>query len=101
MLDLKPHVLRYWETRFEELSPAKNRSGNRVYRDADIETIALIQRLVHGERFSIDGARQKLSEMQAAGTVEQRSSEALEQSFLRSLRQELEELLDLLDASSR
>jgi DNA-binding transcriptional MerR regulator len=31
LTDLKPHVLRYWESQFRFLHPAKNRSGNRVY----------------------------------------------------------------------
>ena len=36
---LKPHVLRYWETQFEVLSPTKNRAGNRVFRPKEIELI--------------------------------------------------------------
>jgi DNA-binding transcriptional MerR regulator len=101
MLDLKPHVLRYWETQFEALSPSKNRSGNRVYREADIETIALIQRLVHDERYSIEGARRRLEELQAAGTTGDRPANTLERSFLRALRGELERILDILDSSPR
>ena len=34
LTDLKPHVLRYWESQFRFLNPAKNRSGNRVYKSA-------------------------------------------------------------------
>ena len=101
MLDLKPHVLRYWETQFPGLAPTKNRAGNRVSQADDLELIALIRRLVHDERYSIEGARKRLAELDAEGSTSQHSSRALEQSFLRSLRSELESLLDLLDPAAR
>ena len=100
MLDLRPHVLRYWETQFEGLSPSKNRAGNRVYTQEEVELIALIRRLVHDERYTIEGARLRLQEMEAEGSTPDRSLKALEHSFLISLRGELEELLDLLDPAS-
>jgi DNA-binding transcriptional MerR regulator len=100
MLDLKPHVLRYWETQFETLSPTKNRAGNRVYTQEEVELIALIRRLVHDERYTIEGARQRILELEAEGNRPEHSAQALEHSFLVSLRGELEELLDLLDPAS-
>lgn len=100
MLDLKPHVLRYWETQFDQLSPSKNRAGNRVYQAEEIETIALIRRLVHDERYTIDGARQRLAELKAQGITGELSSRAMERSFLRSLRAELESVFELLDSSA-
>jgi len=63
MTGLKPHVLRYWETAFPMLKPSKNQSGNRVYKESDIGLIKLISRLLYEERYTIDGARQKISEM--------------------------------------
>lgn len=101
MLELKPHVLRYWETQFPGLAPTKNRAGNRVYQADDLELIALIRRLVHDERYTIEGARHRLAELDAEGSTGQHSSRALEQSFLRSLRGELGSLLDLLDSAAR
>lgn len=97
MLGIKPHVLRYWESQFRELSPAKNRSGNRVYQSDDIELIALIHRLVHEERYTVAGARQRLVELKDAGATARESSLALQRRFLRSLRHELQELHDLLE----
>ena len=41
LTDLKPHVLRYWESQFRFLNPAKNRSGNRVYKSREVELIML------------------------------------------------------------
>ena len=47
--DLKPHVLRYWESQFRFLNPAKNRSGNRVYQRREIELILLVKHLLYTE----------------------------------------------------
>jgi len=100
MVGIKPHVLRYWETQFEELSPAKNRSGNRVYQAAEIELIALIHRLVHEERYTIEGARMRIAELRDEGTSATKASEALRSMFLRTLEEELRELHDLLDPAA-
>ena len=97
MIGVKPHVLRYWETQFRELNPTKNRSGNRVYQSDEIELIALIHNLVHRQRYTVEGARKRLAEMREAGTTAEQSSIALQRVFLRTLREELEQLYDLLD----
>ena len=57
----KPHVLRYWETEFEQLRPKKNRAGNRAYTERDVEIVEEIQRLLKEEKYTIEGARQVLS----------------------------------------
>ncbi|HEX3020701.1 MAG TPA: MerR family transcriptional regulator [Chitinispirillaceae bacterium] len=59
---LEPHVLRYWESEFSQLRPKKNRAGNRAYRIKDIELINEIKHLLYDEKFTISGARKKLSE---------------------------------------
>lgn len=100
MLDLKSHVLRYWETQFPELSPTKNRAGNRVYQARELEMIALIRRLVYEERYTIEGARRRVGEMKAEGCAAEQSSRALERTFLRTLKQEMEALEALLDPSA-
>lgn len=66
MTGLKPHVLRYWETAFPMLRPSKNQSGNRVYKKEDIGLIRLISSLLYDERYTIDGARQRIEEMNGA-----------------------------------
>ena len=60
---VKPYVLRYWESEFKWMAPAKSRSKQRLYRQRDIEVIQLIKRLLHEERYTIAGARKKLREM--------------------------------------
>lgn len=101
MLDLKPHVLRYWETQFPSLAPSKNRAGNRVYQTREVEMIALIRRLVHDERYTIEGAKIRLEELEQEGATAQQSSRALERSLVRSLRTELEAIANLLDTPPR
>ena len=63
--DTQPYVLRYWESEFPALAPAKNSSGQRIYRRRDIETILRIKQLLYEEGFTIAGAKKRLeSEMQ-------------------------------------
>lgn len=57
---LKAHVLRYWETEFEQLRPKKNRAGNRAYTERDIELVEQIQHLLRDQKYTIEGARQAL-----------------------------------------
>jgi DNA-binding transcriptional MerR regulator len=57
MLDVKPHVLRYWETQFSMLRPKKNRAGNRMYRPDEVKLLLRIRDLLYDKRFTIAGAR--------------------------------------------
>ena len=97
LTDLKPHVLRYWESQFRFLSPAKNRSGNRVYQRREIELILLVKHLLYTEKYTIDGARQKLDEHRKAGALKREARRALDFETLESLEGELREILALLD----
>ena len=66
LLELKTHVLRYWETEFPELRPVKSRSKQRLYRRKDVETALLIKDLLYQQGFTIAGAKKQLqSELQA------------------------------------
>jgi DNA-binding transcriptional MerR regulator len=58
--DLEQYVLRYWETEFEQLKPAKNSSGNRIYTNKDIKMILLIKKLLKEEKYTIEGAKKIL-----------------------------------------
>jgi len=63
LLDVKPYVLRFWETEFPMVRPTKSRSGQRVYRKKDVEMLLLIKHLLYVERFSIEGARKRIREL--------------------------------------
>lgn len=57
LVGVKPYVLRYWETEFEQLKPKKSRHNQRMYERRDVETLLLIKKLLYRDRFSIEGAR--------------------------------------------
>jgi DNA-binding transcriptional MerR regulator len=99
LTDLKPHVLRYWESQFRFLNPAKNRSGNRVYQRREIELIQLVKHLLYTEKYTIDGARQKVDEYRRGGMVKVTARDALSTETLAELQRELESLARILDGS--
>ena len=61
--DVKPYVLRYWESEFRWMAPPKSRSKQRLYRKRDIEFVWLLKRLLWDERYTIAGARQRIQEL--------------------------------------
>lgn len=63
LLDVKTHVLRYWETEFSTLRPVKSRTNQRLYRRRDVETALSIKDLLYRQGFTIAGARQRLKEL--------------------------------------
>ena len=65
--DTQPYVLRYWESEFPALAPAKNSSGQRIYRRRDIETVLRIKQLLYEEGFTIAG-REEAPRDRAGGT---------------------------------
>lgn len=69
LLDIQPYVLRYWETEFPALSPAKSRSGQRVYNEKELAVIRRIKELLYDEGYTIAGAKKKLEGELAAGTL--------------------------------
>ncbi len=60
LVGVKPYVLRYWETEFPSIRPGKTRSQHRLYRRRDVETLMEIRRLLHDERYTIEGAKRRL-----------------------------------------
>src|SRR3978361_2383382 len=93
---LKPHVLRYWESQFRFLSPAKNRSGNRVYQRREIELILLVKHLLYTEKYTIEGARQKGDEHRKGGAPKTAARPARTGATLDAFETELKELVPLL-----
>ena len=97
LTDLKPHVLRYWESQFRFLNPAKNRSGNRVYQRREIELIMLVKHLLYTEKYTIEGARQRIEQYRRTGELKPEARRALSLETVRDLRTELLGILKLLD----
>jgi DNA-binding transcriptional MerR regulator len=65
-LGIRQHVLRYWEEQFPSLKPVKRSGGRRYYRPGDVALIAMIDRLVHREGYTLRGARQAIQSGEAA-----------------------------------
>ncbi len=97
LTDLKPHVLRYWESQFRFLNPAKNRSGNRVYQRREIELIMLVKHLLYTEKYTIEGARRCIEHYRRTGALKTESRFALQLETIESLRTELRDILDILE----
>ena len=100
LTDLKPHVLRYWESQFRFLHPAKNRSGNRVYQRREIELIMLVRQLLYTEKYTIDGARQKIDEYKKNGELRSVARAALDMQTVESLEAELKAIAAILDGEA-
>jgi DNA-binding transcriptional MerR regulator len=96
MTELKPHVLRYWESQFRFLSPAKNRSGNRVYSRREIELVLLVKHLLYEDKYTIDGARQKLDEERRNGGLKPAARAGLDLESIRLVERELKAIAALL-----
>lgn len=62
ILGLKPFVLRFWETEFPALTPIRTPKGQRIYTEEHLELLKTIQRLMHEEGMTLEGARRKLAE---------------------------------------
>lgn len=60
LLDLKAHVLRYWEKEFPQVKPRKRLGRNRRYSPEDIELLKRIKHMLYEQRLTIEGARKKL-----------------------------------------
>lgn len=66
IIGVKAYVIRYWESEFPMLRPQKTRSNQRLFQRRDIELLQAIKRLVHDEKFTIEGARLQLKQQRAA-----------------------------------
>jgi DNA-binding transcriptional MerR regulator len=99
LTDLKPHVLRYWESQFRFLNPAKNRSGNRVYKSREVELIMLVKHLLYAEKYTIEGARQRIEQYRKSGDLKAQASRAASRTTLSELREQLDQVIELLDGA--
>ena len=99
---LPAYVLRFWETEFPLLKPAKSSAGQRMYRQRDVENVLRIKRLLYEEGFTIAGARQHLRD--EAKPVKRQSGllfpGTTSPESLKKVRQGLQEILGILNKKS-
>ena len=90
LCDVKPHVLRYWETEFPSLKPVKRRGNRRYYQRHDVLMIRQIRGLLYEQGYTIGGARLRLE------GEDGKQESAMSSQIVRQVRMELEEVLALL-----
>ena len=89
---VEPHVLRYWETEFRNIKPVKKSGNRRFYRQRDVQAVLQIKHLLYDLNFTIRGAKKRLLN----GDLEEIVEQGNVQTTLRHVRQELDEILNLL-----
>src|SRR5258705_8083624 len=108
LTQVKPYVIRYWETQFGALRPPRRDSGQRKFTQKEVDTILRIKDLLHGKRYTIAGAKRVLQHAARRGTVTIKMDETGPSpegglstppdatDYIRSIRKDLEEALHLL-----
>lgn len=110
LTSVEQYILRYWETEFEQLRPQKNRAGNRIYTNKDINIILKIKSLLRDKKYTIEGAKKILDENSDVDLLNEivpekkiKNSEINEENFVKespnkeSLRKDLLEIKKILE----
>jgi DNA-binding transcriptional MerR regulator len=95
LVGVKPYVLRYWESEFSIVKPGKTTSRHRLYRRRDVETLLEICRLLHVERYTIEGAKRRLRETGRVSATPAAQPDTAE--VLAAVRSEIQDLCRLLE----
>lgn len=108
LIGVEPYVLRYWETEFPQITPVKSQTGQRLYKRHDVETIVTIRELLYDQKFTINGARRKLKDIQRVLRknadesqmpldLDQNNTAALEEDLIPNARKELRAIVDEME----
>lgn len=62
IIGVKAYVVRYWQSEFDEITPTKSRTNQRLFRRKDIETVLLVKKLLHDKGYTINGAKKILQD---------------------------------------
>ncbi|MFP4179227.1 MAG: MerR family transcriptional regulator [Spirochaetaceae bacterium] len=60
LLDVGPHVLRYWERELPIISPKKDEAGRRVYTRQEVNILLRLRYLIYTRKFTLPGAQEEL-----------------------------------------
>jgi DNA-binding transcriptional MerR regulator len=93
MFGVKPSLIRFWENEFEVLKPTKNKKGNRMFTAEDIENLKEIFRLVKGEGYTLQGAKEKLKMKE----IEEEDRQDREEEHVIAKKEVLERLFKIKD----
>lgn len=114
LTDTQPYVLRFWESEFPQLAPRKSRTGQRLYRQKDVDLVLQIKRLLYEDGFTIASARKKLGLGGGQGALDdlfdpspvdepERLPEPMRPlgTVISTVSQNLEEILEIMEATDR
>ncbi len=96
LIGVEAYVLRYWESEFATIRPKKSRSGQRIYDRRDVQKLAMVHYLLHVEKFSLQGAKQKMTEMRRQANTPP-APQPLDRKVLKGLQQDLLSLISLVE----
>ena len=99
--EVKPYILRYWENEFKIISPKKSSTKQRVYSRRDVDLIIEIKKLLYKEKFTLEGAKKRIKELQAekAKQLGFPFREENYRSTLNSIKKELHSISRILEKS--
>ena len=106
LTQVKPYVIRYWESQFGVLRPPRRDSGQRKFTQKDVDVILRIKDLLYGKGYTIAGAKRFLQQESRRGAAQLKlalgdtvsHSQVLD--AMRSVRKDLEEALRLLKSGA-
>lgn len=75
LTNVKPYVLRFWESEFEEISPMTSSSGQKLYEHKDIEAILLIKKLLFDDKLTVESAKAEIKMCYRQSSSEEQSNE--------------------------
>ena len=69
-LDLPQHVLRFWESKFNQIKPMKRGGGRRYYRPEDLVVLRRIRKLLYEDGYTIKGVQKLIKERGVSAALE-------------------------------
>ncbi|MEK6531804.1 MAG: MerR family transcriptional regulator [Deltaproteobacteria bacterium] len=95
---VKPYVLRYWENEFKIVSPRKSKTKQRVYTKRDVQLILEIKRLLYKEKYTLEGAKKRVKEIQSEALKQLNFpfTDEKYQGMMKSIRKELTSIKKML-----
>lgn len=92
IIGVEPYVLRYWESEFSQIRPARADSKQRTYQKKDLEVIMEIKRLLYDEKLTIEGAKKRLAAKRRPG-----SEPAVDhKKMIENIKEELQDIIEEL-----
>jgi len=96
---VKTSVLRFWESEFAFLKPAKSSSGQRIYSKSEVDLVLQVKRLLYDEKFTIEGVKKRINakgKLVKAEDISDGNVVTDHSEVLQAVRNELKVLRDLL-----